>query len=135
VIDDDVPDTIEYTKEQLYKAAGFTSLFFIVPVGIMVNQRAFNAFNGFHSRLFKLDKRSPAGLAGIAFVASMGYSALLMPLYYKGICSIFNLQGFGQIRRIMNKKVTKMLEEDERLGFIRGRIEATIDEDEKDKKA
>jgi hypothetical protein len=122
-----VPDTIEYTHSQLYKAGAFTSLFFLVPIGIMLNKRSFNKFNSFHSRILKLETRNAAGLAGFAFLTSMAYSARLMPLYYKGIMHIFHLEGFGQIRKIMKKKMSKMLEEDERLASLREPIAAAIE--------
>lgn len=121
---------ITYTRKQLYQAAGFTSLFFVVPVGIMMSNTAFNKFNSFHSKIFKLEKRSAGGLAGFAFLASLGYCSIIMPLYYKGIMRIFNLEGIGQIKKIMNAKMEKILEEDAALDF-RGRIQEAVAHDEK----
>ena len=121
---------ITYTKKQLYQAAGFTSLFFVVPVGIMMSNTLFNKFNSFHSRIFKLEKRSAGGLAGFAFLASLGYCSILFPLYYKGVMRIFDLEGIGQIKRIMNAKMEKILEEDAALDF-RGRIQEAVAHDEK----
>lgn len=43
---------------------------------------------------------------------------------------IFNLEGIGQIKKIMNAKMEKILEEDAALDF-RGRIQEAVAHDEK----
>lgn len=121
---------IEVTPNMLYKAGALTAGFCFIPVSIMTNKRVFAKFNAFHSRLFRLEKRSAGGLAGFAFLASLGYSAILIPLYYRGIMHIFGLEGFGVVRDVMKAKMEMILAEDENLDF-RGRIQEAVAHDEK----
>jgi hypothetical protein len=89
-----------------WQAVGlYTLAFFAAPVFIASNTTAFNAFTQFHSRLLNLKTKGPARLFGCAFMMSMIYSSMVIPVYYKGALLVLGIKELRDLSGVMTDTI------------------------------
>jgi ABC-type Fe3+ transport system permease subunit len=94
-----------------WKAVGlYTLACFSVPVVIYSSNRVFRAFTNFHSRALNLKSKRPAGLFGWAFLMSVVYSSVAIPLYYKGALYILGLRQLSDLHGVMSDAIMSRFE-------------------------
>lgn len=79
----------------------------MIPVTIYSSDTLFTKFCSFHKRILRLEGRSQKGILGLAFVASIFYSAISFNLFYAGLLKIIGIKSMQDLEGIISDQFTE----------------------------